>query len=349
LVERKSTRAKTYLTLAIAVLGALAVSYMVFNNVSAETELVIKRISSQALKDVYASWKKEYNISYGGPEDNHRFKAFVDTYTSIVQHNSKNDTFELGLNAFSAMTDAEFASVMFGLDTKAYLRAEKIDEVELPTDNLKETIDWSSKGAVQKVKNQGSCGSCWAFSAIGAIEGLSAVKKGKLEDFSEQELVDCSKSYGNHGCNGGLMPSAFKYVKDKGIALQSAYPYKAVDGQCKTTSGNKFKISGYTGVPASSAAQLKAAIAKQPVSVGVQANAAWKSYKSGVMSASSCSATSLNHGVLAVGYDTSSGTPYYKVKNSWGTSWGDKGYIKIGITEGAGVCGIQKGASYPNA
>jgi len=345
--ERRSTRAKTALTLAIAVLGALAVSYMVFSNMPAETEFAFTKIDNQTLKDLYAGWKKQNNVTYGGPEDAHRFATFSKTYTTIARTNSRNLTYKLGLNAYAAMSDAEFSAVMLGFNSKA-LRSTASKAVKLPTNNLKETVDWSGKGAVQRVKNQGSCGSCWAFSAVGALEGLSAIKAGKLLDFSEQELVDCSKSYGNNGCGGGLMSSAFKYVKDKGLAQQSEYPYKGVDAQCKSTSSSKFKIGGYVDVPANSAAQLKAAIAKGPVSVAVQADsAAFRNYKSGVVTGTACG-TNLNHGVLAVGYETS-GTPYYRVKNSWGTGWGDQGYIKIGITEGAGVCGIQKMSSYPTA
>jgi C1A family cysteine protease len=344
--QRTSTRGKTAATLAIAVLGALAVSYLVFSNLPAETEFAFKAPSNQTLQDLYAGWKKQYNVTYGGPEDSVRFKTFTQTYMMIAQVNYRNLSYTLGLNEFSSMTNEEFASVKLGLNAKLFRASGNV--TKLPTANLKETVDWTGKGAVQKVKNQGSCGSCWAFSAVGALEGVGAIKGGKLQDFAEQELVDCSRSYGNNGCSGGLMSSAFKYVKDKGLSTQDQYPYKGVDATCKTTTGARFKISGYTDVPANNAAQLKAAIAKGPVSVAVQADATvFRNYKTGVVTGTACG-TNLNHGVLAVGYETS-GTPYYKVKNSWGTTWGDQGYIKIGITDGAGVCGIQKMSSYPLA
>jgi len=346
--ERKPTRVKTVATLAIAVLGALAVSYLVFSNMPAETEFVFTKISNQTMKDLYAGWKKAHNISFGGAaEDNIRFKIFTKTYTLIAQTNAKNLTYKLGLNEFSAMTDEEFAATKLGFAIKKMRLNTPRNVTKLPTSNLKETVDWTTKGAVTKIKNQGSCGSCWAFSATGALEGVSFLKE-KLNDFSEQELVDCSRSYGNNGCSGGLMDYAFKYVKDKGLSLQTDYPYKGVDASCKTTTGTKFKISGFTDVPANSAAQLKAAIAKNPVSVAIQADSAvFRNYKSGVITGTACG-TNLNHGVLAVGYETT-GTAYYKVKNSWGTTWGDQGYVKIGITDGAGVCGIQKMSSYPLA
>jgi C1A family cysteine protease len=336
---------KTVVTFAIAVFGALAVSYLVFSNMPAETEFVVKLPSNQTLQDLYLGWKKANNISYGGPEDGVRFKSFSKTYVTVAQVNAKNLSYTLGLNEFSAMTDEEFSSIKLGYNAKKLrLLGSSKNFAKLPTANLRETVDWSSKGAVTHVKNQGSCGSCWAFSATGALEGLSAIK-GKLQDFSEQELVDCSRSYGNNGCNGGLMDYAFKYVRDKGISLQTAYPYKGVDSSCKNPSGQKFKISGWTDVPVNNAAQLKAAIAKQPVSVAVQADSSvFRNYKSGVVTGTACG-TNLNHGVLAIGYETS-GTPYYKVKNSWGTGWGDKGFIKMARNK-QNSCGVATSSSYP--
>jgi C1A family cysteine protease len=344
--ERRSTRVKTVATFAIAVLGALAVSYLVFSNMPAETEFRFTKVNNQTLKDLYAGWKKTYNVSFGGAaEDSVRFKTFSKTYTQIAQVNAKNLTYKLGLNEFSAMTDEEFSAIKLGFAAKKLRLEGKRNVTKLPTANLRETVDWTTKGAVTPVKNQGSCGSCWAFSATGALEGVSAIVS-KIQDFAEQELVDCSRSYGNNGCSGGLMDYAFKYVKDKGISIQTDYPYKGVDATCKTTTGTKFKISGFTDVPANSAAQLKAAIVKGPVSVAIQADSTvFRNYKSGVITGTACG-TNLNHGVLAVGYETT-GTPYYKVKNSWGKTWGDQGYVKIGITDGAGVCGIHKMSSYP--
>ena len=346
----RSSRGKTAAIFAVAVLGSLAVSYLVFSNMPAETEFVFKAPSEEKLKELYAGWKQQYNVTFGGPEDGVRYKAFTDTYLTVAKTNARNLTYKLGLNEYSAMTNEEFSSIKLGFgsqDLKA-VNAPKATTTKLPTKQLRAGgIDWVGKGAVTAVKNQGSCGSCWAFSAVAALEGLAAIK-GKKQEFSEQELVDCSRNYGNNGCRGGLMTSAFKYVKDKGISARSAYPYKGVDGQCKSTSGSKFKISGWVNVPANSAAQLKAALDRQPVSVAVQADSnVFRNYKSGVLTGGACG-TNLNHGVTAVGYSTS-GTPYYRVKNSWGTSWGEQGFIRIGISDGAGVCGIHKSASYPKA
>ena len=201
------------------------------------------------------------------------------------------------------------------------------------------------------IKNQEQCGSCWAFSTTGSVEGVSFISTGKLPSVSEQQLVDCSGAEGNQGCNGGLMDYGFEYIiKNKGITSEAAYPYTAKDGTC--ASKNKAvaaTISGYKDVPVNSETALETAIVTQPVSVAVEADqSVFQMYTGGVMD-SACG-TNLDHGVLAVGYGTEGGKEYFKVKNSWGADWGAKGYILLG--RGAkfnpsGQCGIQMAASYP--
>ncbi len=173
-------------------------------------------------------------------------------------------------------------------------------------------IDWSTQGAVTEVKNQGQCGSCWAFSATGGLEGLSKLADGTLQTFSESQLVDCSGKYGNNGCNGGLMDYAFKFVKDNGIVTEDKYPYNATQHACKIPSG-PYKISGFTDVKNCNA--LADAILKRPISIAVDASN-WSSYKSGVFN--NCK-SQLNHGVLLVGTSGDN----WKVKNSWGKGWGE--------------------------
>ena len=166
------------------------------------------------------------------------------------------------------------------------------------------------------------------------MEGLSKLAYGTLESFSEQQLVDCSGSYGNQACNGGLMDNAFKYVIAKGIVHESEYGYKAVKQAC-SKDGGAFKISSFTDI--TNCNDLANAVVGRPVSVAVDATN-WSKYSSGVFT--NC-ATRLNHGVLLVGSSDQS----WKIKNSWGTSWGEKGFIRLARGNTCGICNM---ASFPN-
>jgi len=227
---------------------------------------------------------------------------------------------------------------------------------------LPASVDWtSSGGAVSNVKDQGQCGSCWFFSTTGALEGAHFKKLGKAVSLSEQHLVDCDtpRNGGSDlGCNGGLMDSAFTWVKKNGgIATEVDYPYFSgttkSNGACQDAKVAKVTAAtpiSYTDVQTNSDTALMSAIAQQPVSVAIEADqTAFQLYKSGVFTAA-CG-TNLDHGVLAVGYGTLNGADYYKVKNSWGTTWGDNGYILLarGVSQKQGQCGILAGPpSYPN-
>lgn len=334
--------------IALAIIGTLATGYLVMSSrKSSET------VQVSDLENIYSQWKVDYKINVGASEDSYRFKVFTSTYGKIQEHNKLlGRGFDLGLNAFSHLTEEEFAATHLGLNLPIGLHATQRSVTVLSTDNLQGEADWRPK--MNKVQDQGRCGSCWAFSAVGAIEGLHSVKSNDQTKLSEQELVDCSSSYGNHGCNGGLMDSAFKYViQVGGLATEADYPYTAADGSCKKGAARQGKITGFTDVPAYSAKALMAALDKQPVAVAIQADSyVFQSYKSGVISGSACG-TNLNHGVVAVGYsnDSSAGQkPHYIVRNSWGTSWGDAGHVRLAITgEDAGTCGIHMMSSYPTA
>jgi C1A family cysteine protease len=264
----------------------------------------------------------------------------------IYKHNtSPNMSWTMAVNKFADLTGAEFKR----LYTSKYYPVNHTVWTP-PSSALPASVDWTTEGVVTPVKDQGQCGSCWAFSSTGSIEGAWAVKNKVLYNLSEQQLVDCSTPQGNQGCNGGLMDQAFQYVVSSGLTTDAAYPYTATGpNTCKNTSRPVVTLSGFKDVPQNSEVALMTAVVQQPVSVAVEADqSVFQFYSSGVMT-KACG-TSLDHGVLLVGYGTSNGQDYYKVKNSWGADWGDKGYILLG--RGAqfgesGQCGIQMDASFP--
>merc|ERR1712019_47996 len=217
----------------------------------------------------------------------------------------------------------------------------KVGVHEYNGEELAASVDWRSKGAVTAVKNQGQCGSCWAFSTVGGLEGAWQIGTGTLTSMSEQQLVDCSKA--NLGCNGGSMESGFQFEQGVNVATESSYPYTARDGSCKSsgysTAIPRGGVTGYKSVSAS-ASSLQSALQTGPVSVAIEADQySFQGYSGGVIT-SGCG-TSLDHGVTAVGYTSD----YFIVKNSWGTSWGNNGYVYISTS--GNVCGIHSDASYP--
>lgn len=298
----------------------------------------------------FESWQTKFGKSYKCPAEKfYRLAVFYKNFKDVEAHNNSNSSFTRELNMFADMTQEEFSTKMLGYRFSDRVR----NEVPMVENILEQpaSIDWRVKGAVTPIKDQGQCGSCWAFSAIGAMEGMWFQAKGSLISLSEQQLVDCSTAQGNHGCNGGLMDYAFTYIKTAGVQLESTYPYTAQDGRCKGPGTPAATCSSYTDIAKSEAA-LAAASAARVVSVAVDAQR-WSSYSRGVMTHNQCG-TQLDHGVTLVGYGSVSegndAKNFWIVKNSWGTRWGESGYIRLerGITASSkGTCGICMAASYP--
>uniref|UniRef100_A0A1J3IRL7 Cysteine proteinase RD21a n=1 Tax=Noccaea caerulescens TaxID=107243 RepID=A0A1J3IRL7_NOCCA len=338
-----------FTTLALVLLSALLLS----SSLGVATAGTVIRDEPE-LRHMYERWLVENRKNYNGlGEKERRFEIFKDNLRFVEEHNSvPNRSYELGLTRFADLTNEEFRSI--------YLRG-KMERTREPVkgerylhkagDVLPGEVDWRAKGAVVPVKNQGSCGSCWAFSAIGAVEGINQIKTGELISLSEQELVDCDTSY-NGGCGGGLMDYAFQFIiNNGGVDTEEDYPYVETDvNMCNSDKKNNrvVTIDGFEDVPENDEKSLKKALAHQPISVAIEAGGRdFQLYKSGVFTGT-CG-TALDHGVVAVGYGSTGGQDYWIIRNSWGSNWGESGYIKLqrNINVPTGKCGVAMMASYP--
>lgn len=302
--------------------------------------------TEMVLQDMFTAYMKQYSKKYSHDEFSSRFETFKKNIEVIRSHNTKpNATFTMGLNEYADLSLAEFKAKNFGYKkvNRSYFRG--LNTVDFDENAvLPASVDWRAKGVVTPVKNQQQCGSCWAFSTTGSTEGAYALKTGKLYSLSEQQLVDCSGPEGNQGCNGGLMDDGFQYIIDnKGLCSEASYAYTAAQGTCQTSCTEIVQISSFVNVGTNEPA-LKAAVAITPVSIAIEADqTGFQFYSSGVFSGACGQA--LDHGVLAVGYGTDNGQAYWIVKNSWGASWGESGYIRIAM--GQNLCGISNEPSYP--
>eukprot|EP00195_Chlamydomonas_chlamydogama_P009760 CAMPEP_0202901788 /NCGR_PEP_ID=MMETSP1392-20130828/14680_1 /ASSEMBLY_ACC=CAM_ASM_000868 /TAXON_ID=225041 /ORGANISM="Chlamydomonas chlamydogama, Strain SAG 11-48b" /LENGTH=479 /DNA_ID=CAMNT_0049588403 /DNA_START=184 /DNA_END=1623 /DNA_ORIENTATION=+ len=307
--------------------------------------------------DHFKSWVVRHSKAYvrDAVEYAKRLAIWIENLEYVLEYNAKHTSHWLGMNAMADLTHEEYSQHYLGFkhDKSKRLRSSSspFKYADVPDGALPASIDWRAKGAVSEVKNQMQCGSCWAFSTTGSVEGINAIVTGKLVSLSEQELVDCDTEQ-DHGCQGGLMDYAFEFIKaNGGLDTEEDYPYTGVQGKCITSKLNRrvVSIDGYEDVPENDEAALKKAVAHQPVSVAIEADQkAFQLYMGGVFADESCG-TDLDHGVLVVGYGKDPvGGNYWIVKNSWGPEWGDKGYIrmKAGVKAKEGLCGIAMAASY---
>ncbi len=296
----------------------------------------------------FVDFMTKYNRKYDSTREYFtRKQIFNENLQRINAHNLANKPWKLEMNQFGDLKWEEFRNAYVGKNKVNTISRFPLYSSVARTTEYPINFDWVSKGAVTGVKNQGQCGSCWAFSSTGALEGLHYIKTGKLVAFSEQELVDCSGSVGNSGCGGGLMDLAFKYVEDHGICTESSYPYNGTDQSCHKCK-EVFKVTGFEDVTPNNESALQEAVYKQPVSIAIEADQSdFQFYSHGVFD-SPCG-TNLDHGVLAVGWGVLDGKDYWKVKNSWGKEWGDNGYILLArnIPEVHGQCGIAMQPSFP--
>lgn len=353
-----------------------------FSNINAQlSNMSVKfpRLYSQVIR--FEEWRDQSRyVDYITISDIdsyfHILTNWVDNDNYINETNSRKLSYQLGHGPFSGMNSKEFSTFLMDRSklklTKPYAQVRIISNSSSALDNMESmlelptSVDWVAKGAVTTPKDQGQCGSCWAFSTTGAMEGAYFRKTGKLLSFSEQQLVDCdiiTNGGSELGCKGGMMDSAFSWIqKNNGICTEDTYPYVSgtttKSGKCNTKCP---KIAGtdvlnFVDVETNSDVAMMTVLTERPVSIAIEADQKdFQLYKSGVFTGD-CG-TTLDHGVLLVGYGTEGTTDYYKVKNSWSTGWGDAGYIKLGrgndpetgkpYNKGSGQCGVLMEASYP--
>lgn len=311
--------------------------------------------ASCATSDEWFAFKRSWGKMYSSLEEElYRTNVFEKNMLRIKEHNKKFEkgivSYQMEINSFGDLTDEEFTDRMLNMNVSTsmeglpvYTSSPLKDDEILPS-----SVDWRKAGAVTPVKNNGLCGSSYAFSATGSLEGQHFLKTGYLKRFSEQQLVDCSSHFSNYGCRGGMPHRAFWYIiYNKGIALEETYPYTGQAGPCLTEKCvTAAKITGIKELPQGEEV-LKAAVAKVgPISIAVAASAQFRFYKKGIFDDATCASLKMNHAMLAVGYGSEGKHDYWLVKNSWGEGWGEKGYIRMSRNKN-NQCLISSAALYP--
>lgn len=309
---------------------------------------------NQCVADLNSEWeefKEQYEKSYSAEEDAFRKGIFAETMKKIADHQKKFEegveTFEMGINEFADMTDAEYAlkmerGVLKGEFGRAAF-AQNFTSRALP-----DTVNWVEYGFRNPVLNQGGCGSCYTFAAVAALEGQYYIKYRQLIQLSHQELLDCGKEYGNYGCGGGFQRNVYRYMLDHGLGYAASNPYTGREGTC-VRGTPRISISTYYEIPSGNEEALKQAVATVgPIPIDMDASLdTFRYYSGGLFYDQRCRTDYLSHAITVVGYGTmSNGQDYWLVRNSWGANWGDNGYIYMARNQN-NHCGVATRAVYP--
>nr|XP_043636727.1 cysteine protease Amb a 11.0101-like [Erigeron canadensis] len=335
------------------ILFSLSIVLIFGNNIVESFDYLEKELETEeGLQGMYDRWRSHHKVQQKSPE---RFNVFKYNVQRVHASNKQNKPYKLELNKFADLTAHEIQSkytdkVGHYLALQGSMKKKNVTFTYKDAKNLPPRIDWREHNAVTPIKNQGQCGSCWAFSAVAAVESINAIRTGQLIKLSEQQLVDCDSEISN-GCNGGLMEPAFKYIVEHGgLATEESYPYTATHNACDQSKFGHHSVTlngqEYTD---GTEDQLMKAVAHQPVTISMEAtNENFFMYKEGIYSGP-CG-LNINHAMTIVGYDeTPEGQKYWIVKNSWGEGWGEKGYVRVlrGVAPPEGLCGINTCAAIP--
>ena len=333
-------------------------SVVIFNacNAIANNMILTPFLNDDDIWKQFNNFQERFNKQYENIKElETRFQIFRENLREIILHNlDHTQNFTMGVNQFTDLSHQEFKDkYVGGLRVVQNFGCSPFSShgISLPS-----SMDWTTKGVVNPVRDQGQCGSCWAFATTANAESVWAISSGKLFDFSEEYLVDCATGIGyfNMGCNGGNPDSAFKYMINNGQCSESSYPYVSgvtkTAGDCQKCTSSGVKFTGCYDVTPKDQLALQAAVALQPVVIAIEADTKYfQSYSSGILTDSVKCGTNLDHAVEIVGYGTENGIDYWKVRNSWGTTWGEAGYTRIqksSSTNDIGVCGIAAEPSF---
>jgi C1A family cysteine protease len=311
--------------------------------------------SNEEYEHLFVKFMQTHEKSYDAEEFFPRYNIFKANVDKIHRHNLGDHTYSMAMNQFGDLTASEFVATHTGFKGKKAPVTSNVVHHHKHNIATQSPIDWRNQAhVVTPIKNQGQCGSCWAFSATGSTEGAWVIKHGQAVDLSEQQLVDCATAQGNQGCQGGLMDQAFQFIiQNNGITSEAAYPYVGQDNQCQTGKPVIATLTTYTDVNPNNDAALYAALLVNPVSIAIEADQeTFQFYSAGILTGT-CGAN-LDHGVLVVGWGVDASinnTAYWTIKNSWGPEWGESGYIRLvddpTLNQQAGQCGMLSVPSYP--